>query len=343
MQAVVFNAHGGLDQVSLTELPVPSIGRDEVLVKIEAAALNRLDLWVLKGWPSLHLIFPHVMGSDGAGVIAEVGVGVTGFQVGDRVAINPTFSDPSDFFSRSGRDNMSDSFAVFGEHLPGFFAQYQKVPARNLLLIPADVPFETAAAAALVFVTAWHSLIMRGGLRSGEDVLIIGAGGGVNTAAIQIAHLAGAGRIIVVGSDPDKLALAKRLGGTDLINRQEEDWGKAVYRLTARQGVDIVVDNVGAPTFNSSLRSLKKGGRLLTVGNTGGAKFEIDNRLVFGKHLTIIGSTMGTHTDFATVMKLVFEGRLRPVIDTIYPLAEARTALRRLEGGEVTGKLLLRP
>ena len=164
-------------------MPRPTIGPDEVLVEIKAAALNRLDLWVLKGWPSLRLTLPHILGSDGAGIIREVGAGVTRWQVGDRVAINPTLSDPEDRFSLSGRDNLSDGFALIGEHVPGFFAEYQKVPARNCLPLPDGVAYETAAAASLVFVTAWHSLIVRGGLRPGEDVLIVGAGGGVNTAA----------------------------------------------------------------------------------------------------------------------------------------------------------------
>ncbi len=175
------------------------------------------------------------------------------------------------------------------------------------------MPFATAASAALVYVTAWHSLIKRGRLQAGEDVLIVGAGGGVNTAAIQIARLAGARRIIVVGSSGEKLARAGELGATHLINRNEEDWGKAVFKLTERQGVDVVVDNVGAATYAGSLRALRKGGRLLTVGNTSGPQFAFDNRVIFGKHLEIIGSTMGPQSDFAEVMGLVFSGRLAPV------------------------------
>lgn len=341
MKAVVFYEHGSLENVQFTTVPEPEIGPDEVLLAVKAAALNRLDLWVLEGWPGLNLKLPHIMGSDGAGVVAQVGSRVTDFAVGDRVAVNPTLGSDTDTFGRRGQDNLSDNFAILGEHVDGFFAEYTAVPARNLLKMPDDANFEDAAASSLVYVTAWHSLITRGGLRPGETVLIVGAGGGVNTAAIQIAKLAGAGRIYVVGSSTDKLAKAEALGADVLINRNEEDWGKAIFKATNRRGVDIVVDNVGAATFATSLRALKRGGRLLTVGNTSGPKFEIDNRLIFGKHLSIIGSTMGTSADYETVMGLIFNGRLRPVIDSIYPLSEGVAALRRLAEGDVVGKLVL--
>ena len=343
MKAVVFHEHGTLEQVSYTDVPKPEIKADEVLIEVKAAALNRLDLWVLGGWPGLNLKLPHVMCSDGAGVIAEIGTAVSGWQVGDRVAVNPTIGRDDDYFGRLGLDNMSDNFSIIGEHSDGFGAEFTAVPARNLLKMPDDAKFEEAAAASLVFVTAWHSLISKGKLQAGESVLIVGAGGGVNTASIQIAKHAGAGPIYVVGSSAEKLAKAKELGADVLINRNEEDWGKAVFKATQRMGVDVVVDNVGAPTFQKSLRALKRNGRLLTVGNTAGPKFEIDNRLIFGKHLTIIGSTMGTSADYATVMGLIFNGRLHPVIDTIYPLSEGLTALNRLQAGNVMGKLLLTP
>jgi NADPH:quinone reductase-like Zn-dependent oxidoreductase len=341
MKAIVFHQHGDLDQVEYTDVPEPAVGADEVLLAVKAAALNRLDLWVLAGWPGLKLKLPHVMGADGAGVVAAVGSHVSNVQVGDRVAVNPTLWNPDDPFARRGQDNMTDAFSIIGEHVAGFFAEYTAVPARNLLKMPDHASFEEAAAASLVFVTAWHSLIERGRLQAGETVLIVGAGGGVNTAAIQIAKLAGAGCIFVVGSGEEKLALARRLGADVTINRNEEDWGKAIFKLTNRLGVDVVVDNVGAATYHTSLRALKRGGRLLTVGNTSGAKFEFDNRLMFGKHLSIIGSTMGTHADYERVMGLVFDGRLRPVIDTVYPLSEGLAALQRLKVSDVMGKLVL--
>lgn len=341
MKALVFHQHGDLDQVEYCDVPQPEISPDEVLLHVKAAALNRLDLWVLAGWPGLRLKLPHIMGSDGAGVVAAVGTHVTRVQVGDRVAVNPTLWDPEDHFARTGQDNMTDAFAIMGEHVDGFFAEYAAVPARNLVKMPDDASFAAAAAASLVFVTAWHSLIQRGGLKAGETVLIVGAGGGVNTASIQIAKLAGAGCIYVVGSSTEKLALARQLGADITINRQEEDWGKAIFKLTNRMGVDVAIDNVGAATYHTSLRALKRGGRLLTVGNTSGAKFEFDNRLMFGKHLSILGSTMGTHTDYEQVMAMVFDGRLRPIIDTIYPLSEGLTALQRLKTNDVMGKLVL--
>lgn len=341
MKAVLFSQHGTLEQVTYGDVPEPEIGPDEVLLAVRAAALNRLDLWVLAGWPGLRLKLPHVMGSDGAGVIAAVGANVTGFAIGDRVAVNPSLFCGQCPFCRSGRDNMCQSFAILGEHVDGFFADFAAVPARNLLKLPEHVGFAAAAAASLVFVTAWHSLIRAGGLQAGESVLVVGAGGGVNTAAIQIAKLAGAGPIYVVGSDEAKLAQARELGADVTINRHEEDWGRALFKLTERQGVDVAVDNVGAATFALSLRALKRGGRLLTVGNTSGPTFEIDNRLIFGKQLRVIGSTMGTSTDYAAVMGLLFNGRLHPIIDTIYPMSEGAAALKRLQDGEFSGKLVL--
>ncbi|MCB8983045.1 MAG: zinc-binding dehydrogenase [Ardenticatenaceae bacterium] len=341
MKAVVFYEHGTLENVHYTDVAEPEIGPDEVLLAVEAAALNRLDLFVLEGWPGLSLKLPHIMGSDGAGVIARLGANVTDFAVGDRVAVNPTLFCGHCLFCRNGQENMCQHFAILGEHVDGFFADYTAVPARNLLKLPETVSFATAAAASLVFLTAWHSLIKAGGLQAGESVLILGAGGGVNTAAIQIAKLAGAGPIYVVGSSEEKLAQARALGADVTINRHEENWGKAVYAATNRLGVDVVVDNVGAATYMLSLRALKRGGRLLTVGNTSGPKFEIDNRLMFAKHLRIIGSTMGTSIDYEEVMKLVFNGRLQPIIDTVYPLAEAPAALHHMQEGDFSGKLVL--
>ncbi|MCA9932273.1 MAG: alcohol dehydrogenase catalytic domain-containing protein [Ardenticatenaceae bacterium] len=343
MKALVFHEHGDLNQTAVANIPQPEIGPNDVLLQVKAAALNRLDLWVLAGWPGLNLKLPHVMGSDGAGIVAAVGADVQNVQVGDRVAVNPTVSCGQCAYCQSGRDNMCDHFAILGEHLDGFAAEYTAVPAKNLIPLPDHIPFEAAAAASLVYVTAWHSLITVGKLQAGESVLVVGAGGGVNTAVIQIAKLAGANPIYVVGSNADKLARAQELGADVLINRQEENWGKAIFKATNRQGVDVVVDNVGAATYHASLRSLKKGGRLLTVGNTSGPKFELDNRLIFGKHLQILGSTMGPHSDYVKVMEMVFNGRLHPVIDTIYPLQNGPTALQHLQDGDVAGKLVLIP
>ncbi|MCO5187548.1 MAG: zinc-binding dehydrogenase [Anaerolineae bacterium] len=343
MKALYFNNHGNLSNIQYGDVPEPQIGPDDVLLDVKAAALTRLDLWVLAGWPGLNLHLPHVLGRDGAGVVAAIGENVTDFAVGDRVAVDPTVGCGHCSYCQTGRPHMCVRMAILGEHLPGFYAEQIKVPAGNLLPLPDDVSFETAAAASLVFVTAWHSLIKRGRLQAGEDILIVGAGGGVNTASIQIARLAGARRIYVVGSTDEKLAQAEALGADVLINRNVENWGKAVFKASERRGVDIVVDNVGAATYAGSLRALKKGGRLVTVGNTSGPVFEFDNRLMFAKHLEIIGSTMGSHADFEEVMSLLFAGRLQPVIDTVYPLADGLVALQRMQNGDMIGKLILLP
>jgi NADPH:quinone reductase-like Zn-dependent oxidoreductase len=240
----------------------------------------------------------------------------------------------------AGKDNLCRNWHLLGETVHGTYAEYIAIAATNLYPVPAGFETRQAAAAALVFHTAWHSLITRGGLKPGESVLIVGASGGVNSASIQIAKLAGA-TVYVVGSNPEKLRLAESLGADYLIDRsKDENWSKSAYYLTDKRGVDVVVDNVGT-TFPSSFRTAAKGGRVLTVGNSGGPKFEIDNRFIFSKHLSILGSSMGTRADFATVMDLVFAGKLKAVVDRDYPLAEARFAQERLEQGEQLGKITL--
>jgi NADPH:quinone reductase-like Zn-dependent oxidoreductase len=343
VKAIVLHQHGTLDDVGYTDVPEPEVGPEELLVEIRAAALNRLDLWVLEGWGGLKLTFPHIMGCDGAGVVTAIGKNITKFSIGDHVSINPTRSCGHCDYCLMGRDNLCDHFAIFGEHLPGFFAQYQVVPPRNLVRMPSEASFEVAAAASLVYVTAWHSLIEAGQFQAGEDILIIGAGGGVNTAYIDIARFAGAGKIYVVSSSNRKLSLARQLGADVTINRSEQDWGNLLFEATNRQGVDVVVDNVGAATYHDSLRALKKGGRLLTVGNTSGPIINLDNRYIFSKHLQIFGSTMGTLQDYKKVMEYVFQGRLHPLIDHTYPLSEGVAALHQLQQGDVAGKLVLQP
>ncbi len=340
MKAVYLQQHGGLDVLQYGDLPTPAPGPGEVLVRLRAAALNRLDIWVRNGWPGIRLTYPHILGADGAGEVAAVGQGVTQWQVGQRVVINPNIGCGKCAYCLAGLDNMCVHWQLLGENRPGTYAEYVVVPEANLLALPQGMPYTQAAAAALVFQTAWHSLITRGNLRPGERVLVVGASGGVNTASIQIAKLTGC-TVYVVGSNARKLALAQELGADVLIDRsQVEDWAKEVYRLTDKQGVDVVVDNVGT-TFPQSFKAARKGGRILTVGNTGGPKFQIDNRYIFGKHLSVIGSTMSNKKDFHTVMGLVFAGKLRPVIDRVFPLAEARAAQERLEKGDQLGKIVL--
>jgi NADPH:quinone reductase-like Zn-dependent oxidoreductase len=340
MKAVYFDHHGGPDVLQVGELPSPEPGSGEVLLRLEAAALNHADLLVRAGWPGLKLKLPHILGADGAGRVAALGAGVTNWKVGQRVVIDGSICTEEDEFTRSGRDNLCRHWELLGETLPGTYAQYVVVPAVNLLDIPSEFPAQKAAAAALVFLTAWHSLLKRGHLQKGESILIVGASGGVNTAAIQVAKYAGA-EVFVVGSGAEKLKLAERLGADHSIDRsKEEDWSKAAYLMSGKRGVDVVLDNVGI-TFPLSMRALRKGGRLLTVGSSGGPKFEIDNRYIFSKHLSILGSTMGTRGDFAEVMSLVFAGKLKPMIDKIFPLKEARSAHEHLEKGEQMGKIVL--
>jgi NADPH:quinone reductase-like Zn-dependent oxidoreductase len=340
MKAVLFNTHGGLEVLEYTDFPTPEPGEGQVLVKLKAAALNRVDLWTRQGWPGIKLEYPHIPGSDGAGTVAGVGACVNEWNIGDRVVINSNLGCGHCPACIAGQDNRCRDWHLLGETVRGTYAQYIAIPATNLYKVPADFEMHKAAAAALVFHTAWHSLIIRGELKPGESVLVVGASGGVNTASIQIAKLAGA-TVYVVGSNSEKLGLAESLGADHLIDcSKEENWSKTIFNLTAKRGVDVVVDNVGT-TFPLSFRAAGRGGRILTVGNSGGAKFEIDNRQIFGKHLTILGSSMGSRADFSTVMDLIFAGKLHPVMDRDYPLDEARAAQERLEQGKQRGKITL--
>jgi NADPH:quinone reductase-like Zn-dependent oxidoreductase len=340
LKAILFNQHGNTDVLEYSDYPAPQPGPGQVLVRLKAAALNHLDIWVRKGWQGLKLDYPHIPGADGAGEIAALGEDVTNWSIGERVVINPNLSCGTCEFCLVGMDNRCLDWGLLGETTRGTYAQYIAVSALNLLQIPDGFGEHEAAAAALVFLTAWHSLIKRGQLKAGETVLIVGASGGVNLASLQIAKLSGA-QVLVVGSRPEKLALAESLGADHLIDRsKDENWSQMVYEITNKRGADIVVDNVGT-TFPESFRAAGRGGRILTVGNTGHPRVEIDNRYIFAKHLSLIGSTMGTHTDFKAVMELVFNGRLKAIIDQTFPLSEARAAQSRLERGEQVGKITL--
>ncbi len=340
MKTTLFHQHGGPEVLEYTDFPTPQPGPGEVLVKLEAAALNRLDLWVRNGWTGLKLAYPHIPGADGAGLISALGKGVQGWELGDRVVINSNLGCGTCVFCLAGQDNMCHTWHLLGETVRGTYAEYVVVPARQLYRLPDSFDPHLAAGAALVYHTAWHSLVTRARIKPGEHVLVVGASGGVNTASIQIAKLTGA-TVYAVGSDANKLALAESLGVDHLINQsKDENWPKTIYQLTNKRGVDIVVDNVGT-TFPMSFRAARKGGRILTVGNTGGPKFEIDNRFIFGKHLTLIGSTMGTQSDFNTVMGLVVAGKLKVAIDKTFELKDASSAHIRLESGQQLGKITL--
>ncbi len=342
MKAVLFRQHGGPEVLEYTDFPTPEPKPGEALIRLRAAALNRMDVMVRNGWPGIKLELPHINGADGAGEIvafgSETATGI--LETGDHVVINANLGCGKCEFCLAGKDNMCREWHLLGETVRGTYAEYVALPIRQLYCLPKDFDLHQAAAAALVYQTAWHSLVRRGRLREGETVLIVGAGGGVNTASLQIAKYIGA-QAVVVGSDSKKLALAESLGADILIDRsREEDWSKAVFLATNKHGVDVVVDNVGT-TFMQSLRALRKGGRLLTVGNSGGPKFEIDNRYMFARHLSIIGSTMSPLNEFKEVMDLVVAGTLKPVIDRTYSLEDAARAQDRLWRNENFGKITL--
>ena len=340
MKTVLFHRHGGPEVLEYTEFPTPEPVPGEILVRLRAAALNRMDVMVRYGWPGLKLEMPHINGADGAGEVAVLGAGVEGIEPGEPVVINPNLGCGKCEFCLAGRDNLCLYWHLLGETIRGTYAQYVTVPSRQLYKLSRDFEYHRAAAAALVYQTAWHSLIVRGRLHKDETILIVGAGGGVNTASIQIARYIGA-QVLVVGSSAQKLEKAEALGADILIDRSKEaDWSKAVFLATNKRGVDAVVDNVGT-TFMQSLRTLRKGGRLLTVGNSGGPRFEIDNRYMFTRHLSIIGSTMSTITEFNEVMDLIVAGKLKPVIDKTYPLKDAAAAQERLWNNKNFGKITL--
>ncbi len=340
MKALVIFKHGGLDELTITDIPKPSIGADDVLIAVKAVALNHLDLFVREGLPGLKLAMPHVLGSDVAGVIAEIGASVRGVQAGQRVAVNPGISCGHCEFCAMGEDSLCAEFGILGEHFPGGGAEFVRVPARNVLPIPDDFPFEQAAAAPLVFLTAWRALITRARLRAGEDVLVLGAGAGVSTAAIQIAKQAGA-RVFVTSSSGEKLKKAKELGADVLINYKTQEWDREVYKQTNKRGVDVVFESVGAETWLKAIRCLKRGGRLVTIGVTTGPNPTEEIRQIFWKQIDILGSTMSNQREFHEVMKLVLRGELKAVVDCVLPLERGREAHERLARGEQFGKIVL--
>jgi len=343
MKALVFHEHGELDKLQIADVPRPEPGPGEVMMEVKASALNHLDIWVRRGWPGLKLTMPHILGADGAGVVAALGEGVTGIEVGTRYAIDPGVNRYQDDYTRRGLDSVSPGYYIIGEHAPGFHAEYAIIPATNLLPLPDDVDFSSAAAASLVFLTAWRMLIHRAQVRAGESVLILGAGGGVNSAAIQIAKYAGC-TVYATTSSQVKMEKSRELGADVVLNYHEDpEWSKTIYRLTDKRGVDVVVDNVGQATWHDSLRAVARGGRIISVGNTSGPVAQTDVRFIFGKQISIIGSTMGSHQDYRDVMRLVFNGTVQPVIHQVMPLDRGVEAVKFLERGEQFGKIVLVP
>ncbi|MEX2684465.1 MAG: zinc-binding dehydrogenase [Candidatus Sigynarchaeota archaeon] len=343
MKAAAINKHGELAEIEIHDLEPPKPVHGEILVHMKFAALNHLDYFVMKGWPGLDLKMPHVLGSDGSGIIEDLGPGVTQFQVGEAVTINPGLSCGKCEACLAGEQNFCKSFSIKGEHQAGTFAEYFTVPEANALKVPASYPLDKAAAAPLVFLTAWRMLVSRARVRPGEIVFVHGAGGGVSTAAIQIAKYLGA-TVITTTSSPEKAEKARMLGADHVIDyRSTQDYGTLVFKdLTGKHGVDVVVDSVGARTFATSVRLLRPGGRLVSCGATTGPSTELDLRQVFWKQLEIIGSTMSNQKEFRDVMRLVFASKIDPVIDKVFPLDQARQAEDYLLQASQFGKVVLR-
>jgi NADPH:quinone reductase-like Zn-dependent oxidoreductase len=342
MKAVAIREHGGPEVVRVEDLPEPRPGPGQVVVAVKAAALNHLDLWVRKGWPGLRLSFPHVLGSDVAGVVEAVGPGVDGVEPGDAVVLNPSLGCGRCERCLSGRENLCRRFAILGEHVSGGMAERIAVPARNVLPKPARLSFEEAAAVPLTFMTAWHALVERARVRPGETVLVHAAGSGVGVAAVQIAKLLGARVIATAGSDA-KLEKARALGADEVVNYETQDFVQETKRLTDRKGVDVVFEHVGKKTWEQSILAAGIGGRITTVGATTGHDPLTDLRHVFFRQISILGSTMGTAGDLLEVLRFVGEGKLRPVVDRTLPLAEARAAQALLADRVQFGKIVLVP
>jgi NADPH:quinone reductase-like Zn-dependent oxidoreductase len=343
MKALAFNAFGGPENLKIQDVPDPTLGPDDVLVRVKACALNHLDLFVREGIPALKTPLPFWTGCDIAGDVAEVGAAVKTVKVGDRVAVNPNLTCGRCEFCIQGQDSLCVRYGILGEHVPGGLAEYVGVRGDNVVPLPASIAYEDAASFILTNMTAWRMVMTQGQLRAGQDVLIIGVGGGVSSTAVQIAKLAGA-RVIVTSSSDAKLERARALGADVGINyKSNPDWAKHVFEATGKRGADLVIENVGAATWKDSIRSLKGGGRLVTCGSTSGPIGETLIPLVFWKQVHIIGSTMANRKEFNDVMRLFFAGRLKAIIDEVVPLKDGAAAQQRLAEGKQFGKIVLTP
>jgi NADPH:quinone reductase-like Zn-dependent oxidoreductase len=342
MKAVVIHEHGGLDKLSYEEVETPSPAQDEVLVQVKACALNHLDIWVRKGVPGQRMPLPMIPGSDVSGVIKKTGAMVRGLKAGDRVVVAPGLSCGRCTPCLTGRDNLCASYGIIGENRDGGCAEFLCVPAVNVIPIPGKLTFNEAAALPLCFQTAWHMLATRAQVKPGEDVVVHAAGSGVSTAGIQIAKLLGARVITTAGSDA-KLKKARELGADETINYRKLDFFVELKRLTHKTGVDVILDHVGADTWQANIKSLKPGGRLVICGVTSGYEVATDLRYLFYRRLSLLGSTMGTKGELLQIMNLVERGMLRPVIDSTYPLKEIAAAHTRMESRKSFGKIVVNP
>ena len=338
MKAVRFHAHGGPDVLRFEEAADPIPGPGEALVRVRACALNHLDLWQRRGMERVQIPFPHISGADIAGEVISTPAGE--LNTGRRVMVQPGVSCARCAACLDGRDNECAKYDVLGYRSDGGYAEMVRVPVQNLIAIPDSIGFVEAAAFPLAFLTAWHMLITRARLHAGEDVLVLGAGSGVGQAAIQIARLHGARAFATAGTD-EKLEKARHLGAYEVVNHTTEDLPARVRELTNGRGVDVVFEHVGTATWDRSLKSLGRGGRLVTCGATTGHDARIDPRVLFTRQISLLGSYMGRKAELLRAAEVFFAGNLRPVIDRTFPLAEAAEAHRRLESREQFGKLVL--
>ncbi len=343
MWASVFHEYGGLDVLRYEQVPRPPVGRDDVLIRVHATGVNAFDLMVREGRYRPNSTFPHILGEDIAGVVAEVGPEAPGtIRVGQRVFVYAAVGCGRCEMCLVGSPNVCVDYQYFGAHLPGGYAQYVAVPSFNVVPMPDHLSFEEGAAFVLNFLTSWHELVTRAQVRPGETVLVLAAGSGIGIAALQILKLVGC-RVIATASTEEKLRRAVALGADEVINYRETDFQKEVMRITGKRGVDVVFENVGSTTWDQSVRSLTRGGRLVTCGGTAGYDVTMNVAHVFHKELTIIGSNHGTKRELFTMLPLLAAGKLHPVVDKVFPLKEARAAHEYIQDRRVFGKIVLVP
>ena len=342
MKAARIHSHGGPDVLQVEEIPEPKIRADQVLVRVRACALNHLDLFVRAGIPGMKFSLPHILGSDIAGEVVAVGELCERVKPGWRVLLSPGLSCRQCEACLAGNDNLCRRFTMFGYAIDGGNTELLAAPEYSAIQIPDDLSFEEAAAAPLVFLTAWHMLMARAKLQPGEDVLVLAASSGVGTAAIQIARMFQC-RVIATAGGEAKLAKARELGADHVIDHYQQDISAEVKKITAKRGVDVVIEHVGTATWPKSLESLAPAGRLVTCGATTGFDARVDLRYLFSKQWSLLGSFMGTMGELHQVLKFVFRKQLKPVVDRVYPLSEIRSAHERLEKKEQFGKVVVRP
>jgi NADPH:quinone reductase-like Zn-dependent oxidoreductase len=346
LRGLTISAHGGLDQlVYRTDLPKPEPRLGEIRVRVKAAALNHLDLFVVSGMPGVTVTPPWILGADATGVIDAIGdlsgISDNQLKVGDTVIINPGLSDHTCEYCQAGEHSLCVKFGILGEHAPGTLAEYIVVPARNARSIPRDKPVEQAAAFTLATLTAWRMVVTRARVKKSDNVLIWGIGGGVALAALEIVRNIGAKAWVTSHSD-EKLALARGLGAENLINYTTTDVGKEIRARTGKRGVDVVFDTVGEATWPQSLGALGKRGRLVTCGATSGPNVQMDIRRLFWNQWDIMGSTMGNDREFDAITSEYRAGRLTPLVDSVFDISQGRQAFERLQSGQQFGKIVVR-